>query len=231
MLVKNWMTQPVITIDKADNIATAKELMSGNQIRTLPVLSDGQLVGIVTDRDLKKASVSEATGIEAPKLAYLNTRVKVGAIMTKNVITVKPNTTVDEVAKILHKLKISGVPVVDDTGSLVGMISQSDIFKLLISLTGIEAEGTQIAVEISTETGTVKAIADIIRGVGGRINNLLTSYENVPEGFRRAYFKTTNIQADRMKELIRQLESQSRILFIIEYFGDETSPQVLLMNI
>lgn len=231
MLVKNWMTQPVITIDKLDTIGHANQLMSKNQIRMLPVLFEGSLVGIITDRDLKKASVSANTGIEPPKMAYLNTRVKVGAIMSKEVITVNPDTTVDEVAKILLQKKISGVPVLDEKGELVGIITQIDVFKLMISLTGIEARGTQVAVEITNETGSVKEIADIIRGVGGRIHNLLTSYENVPEGYRHAYFKTTDIASEKLDDLTKQLEAKVKVLYIIEHYGDDKPPKKLLMNI
>lgn len=233
MLVKNWMTQPVATINRSDTIGLANQMIKERNIRSLPVLSEDTLVGIITDRDLKKAYVSEKTGLEAPKVAYLNTRVKVGSIMTKSVITVKPNTTVDEVAKIMLKHKISSVPVLDDAEKVIGIITLSDIFRLLISLTGIEAEGTQIAVEISTETGTVKEVADIIRSVGGRISNLLTSYDvdHVPKGFRHAYFKTFDIAPGKIGDLIKQLETKVKILYIIKHFGDETPPKVHLMNI
>ena len=231
MLVKNWMTQPVITIDKSDTIGLATQLMTENRIRTIPVVSEGKLVGIISDRDLKKVSVSGGTGLEAPKVAYFNTRVKVGSFMTKDVITVSPDTTVDEVAKIMMDKKISGIPVVESSGELVGIITQGNIFKLLISLTGIESEGTQVAVEISTETGSVKQVADAIRGVGGRIGALLTSYENVPEGFRHAYFKAYDLNEENVKELIANLEGKVKILYVFEHAGDMTPPKIMLMNI
>lgn len=231
MLVKNWMAKPVITIDKSETIGVANQLMSKNEIRALPVLSEGKLVGIVTDRDLKKVYVSAATGIEAPKLAYLNTRVKVGHIMTKDPTTVKPESTVDEVARILRKYKISGVPVVDDQGIPVGMITNSDILGLLITLSGTEAPGIQIAVEIKDVAGSVREVADLIRSVNGRIRNLLTSYEDVPDGFRHAYFKTENIPPERIDELVEKLNAKVKILYIIEHFQDEIKPRKLLMNI
>lgn len=231
MLVKNWMTQPVLSIDKNDTIGLANQLMSEKNIRALPVLFEGALVGIVTDRDLKKVSVSEKTGLNSPKVAYLNTRIKVRTIMTKNIITVQPNTTIDEVAKILLKKKISAVPVVNESNALVGIITLSDVFRFLISLTGIEAAGIQIAVEISTQIGTVKEVSDIVRSFGGRICNLLTSYDNVPAGYRHAYLKTYDVPSDKIDEMIKKLAEKVKVLFVIEHFGDETPPKVLLMNV
>jgi acetoin utilization protein AcuB len=231
MLVKNWMTHSVITIDKSDPIALAKQLMTENKIRELPVVSEGVLVGIVTDRDLKRAFVSESTGLEAPKVAYLNTRIKVAAIMTNDVITANPDTTVDEVAKILLKMKISGLPVVDETGKLIGIITLSDVFRLLISLTGIETEGTQIAIETTTEPGTVRDFADIVRGAGGRISSLLTSYDKVPEGYRHVYIKAIDIAPEKVDDLIKELEAKVKVLYVIEHFGDDSPPKVVLMNV
>ncbi len=231
MLVKNWMSQPVITVEETDTVKKAKDLLTKHHIRSLPVLSNGKLVGIITDRDLKHASVSEYTSLEAPEVSYLNTRVPLGSLMSENVITVKPNTTVVEVAKILLDKKISGTPVMDDSGMIIGMITQGDIFRLLISLTGFESKGFQIAVQISTETGTVKEVANAIREEGGRIGSLLTSLEGVPDGYRNAFLKAYSIDSGNIEGLIEKLKAKAKIRYIIEHFGDNQHSKIWMMNV
>ncbi len=231
MLVKHWMSKPVVTIEATDTIKKAKDLLSKHRIRSMPVMSDEKLVGIVTDRDLKQASVTQSTSMEAPEVAYLNTRIPVDSLMTEDVISVHPDTTVVEVAKILLDKKISGTPVLDESGNVVGMITQGDIFKLLISLTGFETKGLQVAVQISTETGTVKEVANAIRAVGGRINTLLTSYEGVPDGYRNAFLKVYDVEESRIEEMIEILKTKSTVRYVLEYHGDDQPSKMWVMNV
>lgn len=231
MLVKDWMSHPVITVEVNDTIKLANHLLLENRIRSLPVTANGKLVGIVTDRDLKRATVSESTGLESHEIIYLNTRIQLGEIMTENPITVSPLTTVDEVAKILLKQKISGAPVVDDEGKLVGIITQGDIFKVLISFTGIESDGIQIAVQIADEPGSVKIVANIVRDLGGRVGSLLTSYDDVPEGFRKVFLKAYNLHLDKVDELVERLKEKSKVRYVIEHFGDDTPSRIVMMDV
>src|SRR5210317_259382 len=98
MLVSNWMSKDVITIDVNDSMHDAIKLMKQNDIRMLPVVKKGKLVGIVTDRDLKRASASDATTLDVHELLYLVSKIKVGNIMTKDPITVPQNFTVEKTA-------------------------------------------------------------------------------------------------------------------------------------
>lgn len=145
LLVENWMNPKVITVAADDSMLDATRLLKENNIRRLPVLEKGKLVGIITDRDLKRASPSDATTLEAHELLYLIANIKVREIMTKNPITVPYNYTIEEAAEILLQAKISGMPVVDKDGDVIGMITQSDLFKVLISLTGVGKKGVQFA--------------------------------------------------------------------------------------
>ena len=94
MLVTNWMSKNIITVDENDSMQDAMKLLKEHDIRMLPVTKKGKLVGIVTDRDLKRASASDATTLEIHELLYLLTRIKVKNLMTKEVITVPPDFTV-----------------------------------------------------------------------------------------------------------------------------------------
>ena len=113
MLVKTWMSSPVISINVNDSIQDAINLLKRHHIKKLPVIENGDLVGIVTDRDIKKASASDATSLDIHEILYLIAKVKVKDIMAKNPITVPPYYTVEETARVLLKNKISGVPVLD----------------------------------------------------------------------------------------------------------------------
>ena len=142
MLVKNWMSKEVITIDADDSMSNAMDLLKKHDIRMLPVMKNGNLVGVVTDRDLKRASASDATTLEIHELLYILSKIKVKDVMTKEHITVSGDFTVEETAMLLLENKISGVPVVDEGGQVVGIITQNDLFRVLISLTGVDKRGT-----------------------------------------------------------------------------------------
>jgi acetoin utilization protein AcuB len=103
MLVKNWMSKNVITVDVNDSMQDAMKNLKEHDIRMLPVMKKGKLVGIITDRDLKKASASDATTLEVHELLYLLMKIKVKDIMTRDVITVPPDYTVEETAQVLQK--------------------------------------------------------------------------------------------------------------------------------
>ena len=128
MLVKNWMSKNVITVDIKDSMSDAIRLLKEHNFRMLPVIKKGNLAGIITDRDLKKASASDATTLEIHELLYLLEKIRIEDIMVKEVITVPANFTVEETAQVLLKNKISGVPVVDNEEKIVGIITQTDLF-------------------------------------------------------------------------------------------------------
>lgn len=217
MLVKNWMSKKVITVDLNDSMQDAMKLLKEHGIRMLPVMKKDKLVGIVTDRDLKKASASDATTLEIHELLYLLTKIKVKDIMSKDLITVPPDYTAEETAQVLLKNKISGVPVVDDNGHVVGTITQTDLFRVLISLTGIGNGGIQFGFQVEDRPGSIKELADIIRGYGGRMVSILSSYDDVPEGYRKVYIRMRSIERSELPKLIQELESRAGLLYMIDH--------------
>ena len=217
MLVKNWMSKDVITVDANDSMHNATRRLKEHNIRMLPVMKKGKLVGIITDRDLKKASASDATTLEVHELLYLLTRVKVKDIMTRDVITVPPDYTVEETAQVLQKNRISGAPVVDADGQLVGTITQTDLFRVLISLTGVGNGGIQFGFQVEDKPGSITEIADIIRAYGGRMVSILSSYDEVPEGYRKVYIRMRSIERSKLKNLIQALESKAGLLYMVDH--------------
>lgn len=130
--VKDWMTEEVISVAPDTPIATAHQIMKSNGIRRLPVVDDKRLVGIITIGDVREASPSEVTSLSIWELNYLWSQLTVEKVMTKDPITARLNSSIFEVARTMLEDKVSGLPVTDGHGSLVGIITESDIFKMIV---------------------------------------------------------------------------------------------------
>jgi len=216
MLVKNWMSKNVITIKVDTSMQEATALMKNHRIRMLPVVKKNKLVGIITDRDLKRASASDATSLEIHELLYLLMKIKMKDIMTKDPIAVPMDWTVEETAQLLLTNKISGAPVVDEKESVVGVITQTDLFRVLVSLTGINAGGIQFAFKVIDKPGSIREIADIIREFGGQMVSILSSYDKVPEGFRMVYIRMRHVERSRLEALQKKLREKAFLLYLID---------------
>jgi acetoin utilization protein AcuB len=148
---------------------------------------------------------------------YLLTKIKVKDIMTRDVITVPPDYTVEETAQVLEKNRISGVPVVGADGQLVGTITQTDLFRVLISLTGVGSGGIQFGLQVEDRPGSIKEVADIIRSFGGRMVSILTSYDDVPEGYRKVYIRMRSIERSELQKLVKDLRTKAILLYMVDH--------------
>jgi CBS domain-containing protein len=128
-LVKDWMSSEVITIPHDMNLPEVHHVMTERQIRRLPVVENGQLVGIVTLGDVRQAEPSDISSLRIWEANYVLARLKVEKIMTRNPITISPEAAISQAAQVMLEKKISGLPVVDSKGQLVGIITESDIFR------------------------------------------------------------------------------------------------------
>ncbi len=131
ILVQDWMTPNPITATPDTPIVEAHKLMVEHKIRRLPVVENGELVGIVTLGDIRGAEPSEATSLSIWELNYLISRIKVREVMKSPVVTVSPETPIREAARLMLENKIAGLPVMDGD-RLVGIITESDIFRMLV---------------------------------------------------------------------------------------------------
>ena len=217
MLVKNWMSKGVITVNVDDSMSDATRIIKEHNIGLLPVIKNGKLVGVITDRDLKRASASDATTLAVHELLNILSKIKIKEIMTKDPITVPPDYTIEETAEVLMKNKISGVPVVDKGGQVVGVITQNDIFKVLISLTGINNRGIQFALVLEDQPGSIKEVADIIRKYEGRMVSILSSYDRVEKGYRQVYIRIYDIDHFKLLDLKEELEEDFKVLYMVDH--------------
>jgi acetoin utilization protein AcuB len=131
-LVKDWMTRNPITITEDTSLTEASRLMKDNDIRRLPVVEHGKVVGIVTWGDIREASASNATSLTVFELGYLLKKLQVDRFMTRHPITVTPTTPISRAAQLMLEYKIGGLPVVEN-GKLVGILTESDIFRMLVT--------------------------------------------------------------------------------------------------
>ena len=217
MLVKNWMTENPVTVEPNTSMQDAIQLMGQYQIRILPVMKNAKIVGVVTDNDIKRASASDATSLEVHEILYLLSKLKIKDIMNKKPLLVTLDATIDEAAETMALHKINGVPVVDSQDRLVGVITQTDISKALISLTGSKQKGLQFAFLIEDRPGSIKELTDIIRDFGGRLFSILTSYDRVPEGYRNLYVRAFAIKRERLTDLKTKLAQRAKLLYLIDH--------------
>ena len=132
VMVREWMTSPVISVLPETSISETHRLMKENGIRRLPVVVRDQLVGIVTLGDVREASPSDASTLSIWELNYLWAQLKVEQVMSRQVLTIAPEALILDAAQIMLDKKVSGLPVVDAQGHLVGIITESDIFRMLV---------------------------------------------------------------------------------------------------
>lgn len=217
MLVKYWMSMPAITVDAQDSLQRAVNLMKEKDVRMLPVLADGELAGVLTDRDIKRASPSGLKKLELVEMLSEVSNTLVKEIMSPDPVTARWDSTIEEVALELLLRKISGVPVVDDVGAVIGVITVTDIFDMLIALTGYHKRGIQFGLILVDKPGAIKAVTDLIRDHGARIASILTTRERAPRGYFRAFiraYEMDRITGQRVKEV---LHSRMNLLYIIDH--------------
>lgn len=217
MLIRYWMSKPVVTIEKDDAMQRAATLMKENHIRLLPVVDKGKLCGILSDRDLKRASASDATSLEVHELLYLISKIKVADIMTCDVVTVHQDWTVEEAADLMLTRKISGAPVVDDQGQLCGVITQTDLFKATLYITGLKKRGFHLAFVLEDTPGSIMEIVNVIREFGGRMASILSTYERAPTGYRNVYLRFYGVSRDRIDDMLKILKAKAKLRYMVDH--------------
>lgn len=177
MFVVNRMTKNPITITPETKIDEAANLMKTRGFRRLPVVEDGKLVGFISDRDIMRVAPSPATTLSKWEINSLLAKISVADIMQKNVISVKSDATIEEAALLMYKNRIGGMPVVSSVGAVVGVITETDIFKALVDIMGLAEGRTRLTLEVNDRIGVVKNIATIFSDASISIDSLVTCKE------------------------------------------------------
>ena len=169
MLVRERMSREPVTITSDVSVPDALRLMRERKVRRLPVLdSHGKLVGIVSDQDLLYASPSPVSSLSVWEMHYLLARLKVEEVMSRKVITVAEDTPLEEAARIMADNKIGGLPVMRED-KLVGIVTETDLFKAFLELLGARLPGVRVMALIPDAKGTLAKITNAVFGAGGNI--------------------------------------------------------------
>lgn len=168
----------------------------------MPVVKNKRLVGIVTEREMQEVSPSKATTLSVFELNYLLSKTKVSQVMTKNVITVSPDSLLEEAAVLLRDNRVGALPVIQDD-KVVGIITETNIFDAFIDLLGFRDSGTRISVEVEDSPGILANVANVIKGFGANITHLVV-YRN-KTGKSDIIIRVNTINTD---DMIKAIEEQ-----------------------
>ncbi len=180
MLIKDWMAKDVLTVDKDASLMRVTRIMKENNIRRLPIVAEGKLVGIITDRDVKDASPSKAASMDIHELHRIMSAMNVTEVMTPTPMTLAGNDSLEKAAMIMLESKISGLPVADQDGHLIGLVSETDVLRAFIHSTGIKDGALQFVLNLDDAPGSVTKLVETLRQNKTRVISILTSYEDAP---------------------------------------------------
>jgi acetoin utilization protein AcuB len=195
------MKQPVITVDPKTPIQEALNTMREKGIRRLPVVDGkGNLKGMVAELDLLHAAPSDATSLSIWELNYLLSQITVRSVMTKKVITVGQDAPIEDAARLMADNKIGGLPVMDN-GAVIGIITETDLFKVFLELLQPPESGVRLAGLISDVPGELAKLTKAIYDTGGNIIALGTFQGDSPET-REIMIKVEGVDGKALKKAV-----------------------------
>jgi acetoin utilization protein AcuB len=166
MFVGERMSHPVISVTPETSIHDALAMFKKEHIRRAPVMKNGKMLGIVSEKDLLNASPSPVTSLSVWEMNYLLSKVTIKSVMTKKVRTVDIGTPIEEAARIMADLKIGGLPVLR-SGKVVGIITETDLFKIFLELMGARDKGIRVTAAVEDRPGQLAKVTKAIADAGG----------------------------------------------------------------
>lgn len=203
MFVGERMSRPVISVTPDTPINDALAMFRKEHIRRAPVMKDGKLVGIVSERDLLNASPSPVTTLSIWEMNYLISKVTVKDVMTKKIITVDQDTPIEEAARIMADKKIGGVPVVSG-GNVVGIITETDLFKMLLELMGARQKALRVTATIEDKPGQIARVSKAITQAGGNFVSF-GMFAGPDANTRLVTFKVEGMKKNQVKEVLEPI--------------------------
>jgi len=202
MLVANRMSHPVITVRPDLPIQEALELMRKEHVRRFPVVdASGALVGIVSETDLLNASPSDATSLNVWEINYLMSKITVGRVMTKNVVAIDEDTPLEAAARVMADKKIGGLPVLRE-GKVVGIITETDLFRIFTELLGARFKGLRLTVQSADRPGELAKLAGAISSTGADIIALVTFAGENPAN-ATVVIKVTDVDRETLENAVK----------------------------
>lgn len=203
MLVGERMSHPVISVSPDLPIVDALNLMKHERIRRAPVVKDGKMVGIVSDKDLLNASTAPATSLSVWELNYLLSKITVKDVMSKQVLSVSESTPIEEAARIMADNKIGGLPVTRGE-DVVGIITETDLFKIFLELMGAREPGVRVTALIPEKRGQLAALTQAIASQGGNFV-AFGQFTGDTTASRLLTFKVNGLDEAQLKSIVEPL--------------------------
>jgi acetoin utilization protein AcuB len=199
MLVGDRMSHPVIVVNPRTPIVDALDLLRKEHIRRAPVVKDGEMIGIISDKDLINASPSSATSLSVWELNYLLSKIMVKDVMTRKVRSVAEDTPIEEAARIMADNKIGGLPVMRGK-EVVGIITETDLFKVFLELMGAREPGVRVTALIPEQRGQLARLTEAIADAGGNFVAFGQFTGESPTN-RLLTFKINGLKQQKVQEL------------------------------
>ena len=197
LLVRDWMTGNLATLSPEASVAEALTLCRKRRIRHIPILDKGRLVGIVSDRDLRDASPA----LGDPERARTLRKIRVGDVMTREVITVDPQDSIENAAQQMYELKIESLPVVAEE-ELLGIVTSSDVMRALVMLAGLPEPGCRIEVRVPNREGILAEVAGEIRDLEVDIFDVLSDPDR-RSGSRTLVFQLATVDPSSVMQSLK----------------------------
>lgn len=205
MTVKRMMKKDPVTTTVETSIVDVADILKENHIHRLPVLDKkGKLVGVITEKDILHASPSPVSSLSVYEMPYMLSRLKVANLMTKDVRTVGPDTTVEEAAKIMVEDDLSCLPVLEDE-KLVGIVSKSDMFKVLYELFGSLVKGTRVTFLFNQRSGEIARLTTALANKGYDIISIGTFVDRSEKDGVLTTIKVRTENSEGVLEVLRPI--------------------------
>ena len=200
MFVGERMSRPVIPVSPDTPINDVLAMFRKEHIRRAPVMKDGKLLGIVSERDLLNATPSSVTTLSVWELNYLISKVKVKDVMAKKVVTVDQDTPIEEAARIMADKKIGGVPVVSGK-NVVGIITETDLFKIFLELMGARQKAWRVTATIAEKPGELAKLTQAVAQNGGNFISF-GMFAGPDANSRVVTFKVEGLEKNKIREIL-----------------------------
>ncbi len=190
MYVSDWMTTNVYMVHSDSPISETIKILREKKIKHLPVVDKKRaVIGVLSDRDIKEYMPSKATTLDVYELHNVLLETKVAKVMKRKVFVAKPDLPIEEAAMIMYDNNIGCLPIVEND-KLVGIISDRDLFRVLVDITGVRQGGNRFYVVMPDKPGVTGEVLDIVKKYGFQVDSVLTTYEGVDKGYKRVVVRT-----------------------------------------
>lgn len=206
MKVKERMTENVVCIDMESSVTEVFYLMKEHNIRRMPVLSKGKVFGIVTLSDLNKVAPSSATSLSMHEINYLLMKTRIKDVLPKQqeLVSISPDSYIETAAKLMREHKVSGLPVINDQGKLVGIVTETDLFAALIDILSVQRQHSRIDFYTSERQGALAEITGMIAAKGKNILNTVVYYDE-KKGLYKLIFRLEELE---IEDVVQELKDR-----------------------